>query len=480
VNLVATTTSGRVRGKERRGIATWRGIPYATAQRFRAPEPVKPWTGERDAIDFGPFAMQARNPQQAMMSGLTDRIATSEDCHFLNIYSPSTDGKRPVVVWIHGGAFIMGAGSQPLYDGTSFAANHDIVVVTINYRLGLFGLMFLGDVLGGEYPGNLALLDQVAALRWVRDNIAAFGGDPNNVTIMGESAGAVSVAHLLAMPAAAGLFHRAILESGAPGLVTRTREEATTFANDVIGMLGVAPHDVSTITADQLIGAQLQATMARGMGAFTPYVDGTVIPRNPVDLVRGGSAANVPILMGSNRDEWALFDVFLGEAVTQLVIDQLRERIGPLLPPLHAKYRDARADKNEQRAWVDLIGELAFRIPMIKLAEALVHHSPVWMYRFDWATRVFDGKLGAAHALELPFVWNVIDSPFAQILLGPDAPSAHALATKMHAMWAAFIKSGTPDEAWPRYDTKRRATMMFDRESRVVDDPAGDLRALWP
>ncbi|MFN0247374.1 MAG: carboxylesterase/lipase family protein [Kofleriaceae bacterium] len=480
MNPVVETTSGRVRGKERRGIATWRGIPYATAQRFRAPEPVKPWAGERDAIEFGPFAMQALDPRQAMMSGLTDRIATSEDCHFLNVYSPGTDGKRPVVVWIHGGAFIMGAGSQPLYDGTSFAANHDIVVVTINYRLGLFGLMFLGDVVSDEHPGNLALLDQVAALRWVRDNIAAFGGDPNSVTIMGESAGAVSVAHLLAMPAAAGLFHRAILQSGAPGLVTRTREEATTFARDIIGGLGLAPRELSAVTADQLIGAQLQATRTRGLGAFTPYVDGTVIPRDPVDLVRGGSAPGVPVLLGSNRDEWALFDVFLGHALTQLVIGQLREHLGPLLPPLFAKSRDARADRNEQRAWVDLIGELAFRIPMIKLAEALLYHSPVWMYRFDWATKTFDGKLGAAHALELPFVWNVIDSPFAQLLLGPEAPTARSLATKMHAMWAAFIRGGNPGAAWPRYDTKRRATMIFDRESGIADDPSGELRALWP
>ena len=479
-DLIVETTTGRVRGKERRGIATWRGVPYATAARFRAPQAVEAWTGVRDALEFGPFAMQARDPRNAMMSGVTDKTAMSEDCLVLNVYAPlgaTTDGRRrPVVVWIHGGAFIMGAGSQPLYDGTSFAANHDVVVVTVNYRLGVLGLLYLGDLLGDEYrEGNAALLDQCAALAWVRDNIAAFGGDPAAVTVMGESAGAVSVAHLLAMPAARGLFHRAILQSGALGLIPRSREDATAFAAEVATWLGVAPRELPAIAVDRLVAAQLHVSMTRGLGAFSPFVDGVTLPRAPLDLVRDGAAAGVPLLMGSNRDEWMLFDTFLGHASTQLIVAQLRERM-PNVDRLHERYREARDDKSEPRAWVDLIGDMAFRIPSIQLAEAHQRHGDVWMYRFDWTTPM----LGAAHALELPFVFNVIEGPFAQLLLGADAEKARPLATAMHAAWAAFIRTGKPDiTAWPTYDTVKRTTYMFDRQSHVVDDPAGELRRLW-
>jgi para-nitrobenzyl esterase len=207
----------------------WKGIPYAASPvgnlRFRPPQPPPVWSGERDATRSGPVAVQARD---SVMSGVGDQTAMSENCLSVNVYAPAEPlTKRPVVVWIHGGAFIMGSGSMPLYHGTSFAARHGIVVVTLNYRLGLLGLLYLGDV-GGDEAGNVALLDQVAALRWVKTNIAAFGGDPDNVTIMGESAGAVSIANLLVMPAARGLFHRAILQSGASGFEPPSRPRPRT------------------------------------------------------------------------------------------------------------------------------------------------------------------------------------------------------------------------------------------------------------
>ena len=477
------TTSGTVSGKERRGVMTWRGIPYASAPRFRAPQPAPSWTGVRDATEFGPFAMQARDPRSAMMSGVTDKTRMSEDCLHLNIYAPlaAADRVRPVVVWIHGGAFIMGAGSQPLYDGTSFAANHDVVVVTINYRLGLLGLLYLGDLLGDDYAaGNATLLDQIAALRWVRDNIAAFGGDPNAVTIMGESAGAVSVAHFLAAPEARGLYHRAILQSGALGLIPRTRADATQFAKDVVAQLGVTPAELLELPAERIIEAQAYFSLARGLSAFSPFVDGHTIPRAPLELIREGSAAGIPIVIGSNRDEWMLFDTFLGHGTTQLVVTQLRERLGaPPLTHLHARYHAARGGvaTAEARAWVDLVGDLAFLIPAIQLAEAQHAHAPVWMYRFDFGTPM----LGAAHALELPFVWNVIEGQFAQLLLGPDTTSTRPLADAMHRAWASFIRSGTPDTSpgWPTYDTTKRATLLFDRASSVVHDPASELRTFW-
>jgi len=486
VSLIVATAAGTVRGVARGGIATWRGIPYAAAPRFRSPHALEPWAGELDATQFGPVAIQSRDPKAAMMSGITEKTVTSEECLALNIYSPAADGRRrPVVVWIHGGAFIMGAGSQPLYNGTSFAAQHDVVVVTINYRLGLLGLLYLGDLLGDEYAeGNYALLDQIAALRWVRDHIAEFGGDPDAVTVMGESAGAVSVASLLVMPAARGLFHRAILQSGASGLSPPTRADATALAESVCAELGVGARELVGLPVERLVSAQEHASRTRGLGAFSPYIDGVTMPRSPLELMSEGVGSNVPVLLGSNRDEWALFDVFLGDAATNVVKGQLRGRLGSAIDQLHARYREARDDQSEARAWLDIVGDVAFRIPMIRLAEAQSRFAPVFMYRFDWATPAFDGRLGAAHALELPFVWNTVESPLGQLLLGGDLVSARVLAASMHAAWASFIRTATPVAeglpGWPAYDATRRATMLLDRESRVVDDPAGSLRALWP
>lgn len=478
--MIVETTHGRVRGQERRGVATWRGIPYASAPRFMPPGEVTTWAGVRDALVFGPFATQGRDARSMMMSGVTERTEMGEDCLVLNVYAPTdfAERKRPVVVWIHGGAFIMGAGSQPLYDGTSFAANHDVVVVTINYRLGLLGLMYMGDLLGELYEqGNVALLDQLAALRWVQQNIAAFGGDPAAVTVMGESAGAISIAHVLAIPASRGLFTRAILQSGAFGLVHRTRHDATKLATDVAAWLGVPPAALVDAPVERLVAAQLHLSTTLGLGAFAPYIDGVTLPGNPLEIVRGGGAAGVSLVLGSNRDEWALFDTFLGHQSTQLVVRQLRARFGAAMDSYHEQYRDARADRSDARAWVDLIGDMAFRIPMIHLAEAKLAHAPVWMYRFDFGTPM----LGAAHALELPFVWNVIEGPFAQLVLGGDVASARPLADAMHGAWSSFIRTGSPvtTPPWPTYDAERRATLIFDRTLHVVDDPAGDLRRIW-
>lgn len=449
----------------------WKGIPYAAPpvgpRRFRAPVPPDAWTGERDATRSGPVAVQGRD---AIMSGVTDKTAISEDCLSLNVYAPAEDGPpRPVVVWIHGGAFIMGSGSMPLYAGTSFAARHDIVVVTINYRLGLLGLLYLGDV-GGDEAGNNALLDQALALRWVAENIAVFGGDPSNVTVMGESAGAISIAHLLAMPAARGLFHRAILQSGASGFDPPSRADATATARSVLDQLGTTIAGLADVPAERLLAVQGRLLRERGLAACFPYVDGVTMPRAPLDAVRAGEAAKVPLLLGSNRDEWALFDTFLPDT-TGAVKAQITATLGDALPAFLAAYR----------SWNDLIGDVAFRIPMIRLAEA--QPAPVYMYRFDLASPAFGGKLGAAHGLELPFVWNRLDQPVAQLLLGGDVTSYGPLALQIHDTWAAFITTGVPAggglPAWPRYEPATRSTLVIDRQSTVVDDPDAATRSLW-
>ena len=487
--LVVTTAQGAIRGERRHGACAWKGIPFAEPPvgplRFRAPQPPRPWQGERDGTRYGAVATQSRDPRVAMLSGLTDKMETSEDCLYLNVFSPAADGaRRPVVVWIHGGAFIMGAGSLPLYHGAGFAARHDVVVVTVNYRLGLFGFLYLGELAGEAYAaGNQALLDQVAALRWVQDNIAAFGGDPGAVTVMGESAGAASVASLLGMPSARGLFARAILQSGASALVLPAAADATELAREVVRELGVTPEGLREVPAATLMALQEQLVLRRGLAAFAPFLDGVALPRRPVEAVRAGEAA-VPLLLGSNRDEWALFDVLLGERVTTQLADVVRGRLGPIAELFHGAYLAARGDGAAHGAWVDLLGDLVFRIPMIHLAEAQLAHAPAYVYRFDWAAASFGGKLGAAHALELPFVWNKLDHPMSQLLLGGEAGEAQALATVVHDTWAAFVRTGDPNgaglPAWPRYDAERRPTMLLGRDCKVADDPGGPLRALWP
>jgi para-nitrobenzyl esterase len=494
-DLVVETTHGTVRGELRSGVRIWKAIPYAAppvgALRFRPPQPPAPWSDERDATKFGPVAAQSRDPRIAILSGVTEKIVSGEDCLALNVFAPAepveaVDARQhlPVMVWIHGGAFVMGSGSTPLYHGMSFA-QQGIVVVTLNYRLGLPGLLYLGDLAAGRDEGNYALLDQIAALRWVQDNIAAFGGDPGAVTVMGESAGAISIGTLLAMPAARGLFQRAILQSGASGLSPPTREDATRLAHSVLADLGVAVDELADLPIERLLASQERIGRAHGIGAFAPYVDRVTVPKLPVEAIRAGSADGIPLLLGSNRDEWTLFEVFLGEVTVDAFKPLLRQRLGPLLDPLLEQYRDAHPDRSLARAWVDIIGELVFRIPVIRLAEAQVGRgAPVYLYRFDWRSPAFGGRLGATHALELPFVWNRLDLQMAQILMSEGLATAQVLATAMHMTWAQFIKTGDPNggglPAWPRYDVERRPTMLIDLESHVADDPAGAVRAMWP
>ena len=495
--LIVETTSGAVRGERHGGVAIWKGIPYAAAPvgalRFRPPAPPVPWSGVRDATEFGAVAAQSRDPRLAMMSGIADKVPSGEDCLFVNVFAPAEPGPpRPVMVWIHGGAFVMGSGSTPLYHGHTFA-QQGIVVVTLNYRLGLPGLLYLGELAPGRDAGNAFLLDQIAALTWVRDNIAAFGGDPGSVTAMGESAGAIAIGMLLAIPAARGLFHRANLESGGPALGPPSRADATALAREVVRELGASPDAspdapgdlLADVPLDRLLAVQERIGAARGLGAFSPYIDGVTVPRLPIELIREGAAAGIPILLGTNRDEWNLFEVFFGEVTVEPFHAIVRDALGPLTDRLLDVYRDHYRDRSVQRAWVDLVGELVFRIPAIRLAEAQsAHGAPVYMYRFDWRSPAFGGRLGAGHALELPFVWNRLDLPMAPILLGIDLTALQPLASAMHHTWAQFIRTGDPNGAglphWPRYDAERRQTLLIDRESHVVDDPAALARVTWP
>jgi para-nitrobenzyl esterase len=453
-DLIVETRYGKVQGYEQGSISVWKGIPFAQPptreRRFRAPQPPELWTGVREATAFSPMAPQVQEAPAAMVGAnrVVDLRPISEDCLYLNIWSPGTEGeKRPVMVWIHGGAFTLGSASDPWYDGTSFAAKHNIVVVSLNYRLGILGFVYLKDLAGADagYTGNCGLLDQIAALEWVHENIAAFGGDPDQVTVMGESAGAMSIGTLLGMPAAKGLFQRAILQSGAAGNLT-TRPQASNVAQALLAKLGLETSQLSAL-ADVPVEALLkvQPELGRefgGIRAFSPIIDGETLPQHPFAMITQGSAADVAILAGTNRDEWRLFALMSGGL--KVDEEQLKQIFGDEAQQALAIYTAARADKSPELAWGDIMSDLVFRMPTIRLAEGQVRQgAPVWMYRFDWESPVFGGRLGAAHAVELPFVWNTLDTEISRRFTG-DSPSRQPLADLMHASWAAFISSGNP------------------------------------
>src|SRR6266571_2779250 len=495
-NPIVETRYGKVQGSEQDSISVWKGIPFAqppTGQRrFRAPQPPEPWTGVREATTFSPMAPQMPEVGASMVGAIgADRAVEprpmSEDCLYLNIWSPGASaGQRPVMVYIHGGAFTLGSASDPWYDGTSFAARHNIVVVTLNYRLGILGFVSLKDLAGEDagYTGNCGLLDQIAALQWVRENIAAFGGEPDQVTVMGESAGAMSIGTLLGMPAAHGLFQRAILQSGAGSDLT-TRPRATNVAQALLAKLGLETSQLSALAEVPLEALlKIQPELGRefgGVQAFSPIIDGETLPQHPSAMIAQGSAADVAILVGTNRDEWRLFALMSGGP--QVDEEQLKRIFGDAAKPALAMYTQARTDQSKDAAWIDIMSDLVFRMPAIRLAERQVRQgAPVWMYRFDLESPAFGGVLGAAHAMDIPFVWNTLDTPLSRMFTG-DSPARQELSDLMHASWASFIRSGTPAisslPAWPPYDLQWRATMIFGDTPHVVDDPQGQVRALW-
>ena len=494
--LTASTTAGTVRGE---GIAegvAFRGIPFAAPpvgeRRFRPPAPPERWEGVRDCTAFGSICPQLQlGATGGVLAALGSGEPTDEDCLFLNVWTPAVDGaRRPTMVFIHGGAFRGGSGSTPLYDGAAFARD-DVVLVTLNYRLHALGFLHLDGLFeGAEGTGNLGILDQIAALEWVRDNIPAFGGDPDNVTIFGESAGAMSVGTLLATPAADGLYRRAILESGAAHH-SLPLEAAGRVARRVLEILEVAPGDWEALRAvpvDRIVAASNQISMLEAAAvlgddrrygmAFMPVADGVVRDVRPIDAVAGGRARDVDLLVGINADEWRLFVWGLPEAFRAAIpppdIAPYFATSGRAVDDVLKVYAEARPDVDHLDLLCAVQSDYVFGIPAVRLAEAQVPHNPdVWMYRFTWATPVLDGALASCHALELPFVFETLD--FARELVGEDAPAD--LARAVHGTWVQFARTGALD--WPRYDTERRAVMDFGEELAVVDDPLPAERELW-
>ncbi|HXL99851.1 MAG TPA: carboxylesterase/lipase family protein [Rhizomicrobium sp.] len=479
------TEAGRLKGLAQDGVSAFRGIPYATAARWQMPQLAPPWAGIRDATRFGPVSPQGAMRMATLSGGPVG--AQSEDCLNLNVWTPGCDNaKRPVMLWLHGGAFVFGAGSQGIYDGRRLAAR-DVVVVTINYRLGAFGFLALDDATDGRAPGTGAegIADQILALTWVKQNIACFGGDPDNVTVFGESAGAMSVNALLASPAAQGLFHKAIAQSGG-GHIGHDRERAARVARTLLDTLGIAPADARRLL-DIPFPALVEAQGALLAGAragryrlgglpFQPAVDNATLPLRPIDAVRAGAAKGIPLLTGTTREEWKLFTA-LDPRLRFMSVRNLSQRVTRLAhdvaPALLAAYEEG----SPFTRFTALMTDKAFTMPATRLLEAQAAHAPAYAYRFDWRSRLLGGMFGSCHALELGFVFGTHDDKRAGLFFGK-GPAADALSATMIDAWTAFARTGDP--GWPRYDTHSRETMIFgDGPPRAAAAPDEARRKVW-
>ncbi|MGV9855349.1 carboxylesterase/lipase family protein [Streptomyces sp. NPDC003442] len=486
-----TVEGGTVEGRLLEGVASFLGVPYAAqpfgSNRMRPPQPVVPWQGVRDAGRMGPTAPKGDYPPAFRRLFLEVEIE-GEECLNLNVWTPDPKvSGLPVLVWIHGGSFANGSNSVAAYDGSAFARS-GVVCVAINYRLAAEGFLFLGDG-----AANLGLQDQVAALEWVRDNIAAFGGDPGNVTVAGESAGAMSIATLLAMPSAAGLFARAITQSGAAAN-TITAEQGLAVSNLLAEALDVpATRDaIAAVPLDRLVRAAAEAvtevqtnadpakweSLAGSGLPFAPVIDGTVLPAHPLDAARAGTSAPVPLLTGWNRDENRLVLVGMNmlDAIDESTLLAAAGAYG-LGPEAVEIYRAARPGATPADLFAALSTDSSYALPALRYAEARIAGGtgPTWVYRFDHLEPTDNHGFGACHASEVPFVFRTEGHDSVRALIG-DHPSPTAAATA-HEVWVSFAREGTP--GWEPYDTTRRPTALISEKVRVVDDPAPDERHAW-
>jgi len=492
---IVDTALGRLEGTLRDGIRAFKGIPYGAPtggrRRFQAPIPAEPWTGVLDASRFGPICPQRGVPGQTELErrtvGASPRLPHAEDCLVLNVWTPGVDpaARRPVMVWLHGRRFEAGAGSEDLYDGANLARRGDVVVVTLNHRLNAFGYLYLAELCGAGFAdsGIAGLLDVVLALEWLRDNAAAFGGDPQNVTIFGESGGGRKVSTLLAMPSARGLFQRAIVQSSVT-LRAVEPQAATQTAERLLAHLDIAPSDVEAL--QNLPFARLTdavQAVRQDVRDFEPVVDGNRLPVHPFEPVAAPSATPVPLLIGTNKDEAALF--LAGDPRRRRLTDaELLERLTPLLgerrDEILGTYRACRPEASAWQLWIAINSE-ARRLAAVRAAEQRLAAggAPVFMYSFDWESDFLGGLLGASHAMEIPFVFdNTASAPMTG-----SRPDREELARTMSTTWATFARSGEPNREglvrWPAYDTRRRATMIFDSPCRIESDPRRDERLVW-
>ena len=485
--VVVKTTAGPVRGETEKGVLVFRGIRFATPPvghlRFRPPVAPAPWTDVRPALDFAPACPQLVDIDPTE----NNNSVMAEDCLAVNVWTPKADlKKRPVMVWIHGGGFIEGSARNTWYDGAMLAARGDVVVVTLQYRVGAWGFLELAEIGGQDYAetGNLGILDQIAALKWVRENIAAFGGDPNDVTLFGQSAGAGSAGILIMTPSAQGLFHKAILESGTPKEVSdKARAFEVTRAYMKLAAVSTI-EDLQKLSMVQMREAEKKLFETPfGYSSFRPTLDGMVIKEMPMRAIASGRTPSVPMLLGTNQDEirlWsALYDLPIGEKPENLLAKQMTEIAGSHTHEAIETYR--KADLNYDDAVIHLLGDLVMRIPTIRLAEGNSRQQATYMYLFTYRSTSSYKKFDSCHGMEMPFVFGVIDDLDAILFTGRDG-NREAVMKRVEQAWINFARTGDPSQpglAWPRYDEKRRATMELGITSHVVNDPNSAARALW-
>ncbi|MDQ0271903.1 carboxylesterase/lipase family protein [Cytobacillus purgationiresistens] len=481
-NTLVQTKQGQLKGLVEREVRVWKGIPFAKSPigdlRFQPPKAPEEWEGTRDATEYGSVCPQNRE--------IAERLGTpvdqmSEDCLYLNVWTPlKSEEKRPVMVWIHGGAFRSGSGSTPLYNGAKLAQEGDVVVVTLNYRLGPLGFLHLAGM-DESYTANLGLLDQIAALTWVKENISSFGGDPEQVTIFGESAGSMSIASLLTMPAAKGLFHKAIMQSGASQIISP--QKASDIARSVLTELGIGINQLyklgalsteAIIKAGEVIG---QKYGADGMMLFQPTLDEKTLPLYPTAAIANGYAKDIPLLIGTNHDEGHFFfdeETPLTPASTReaVLVKQVGEEHAQELKALYPETLDGAAQ---------FMTDFIFWKPAIEFATAQAQFAPVWMYRFDWIEPNHPQLGKAVHALEIPFIFNNLG--YFKSLHVTVNEEMQGLAAQMQSAWIAFATSSDPNvdalgQQWPTYDSSKRSTFIFNRQLSLSQDPYSEKRGL--
>lgn len=485
----AQTQQGIVEGESLGKVLAFRGLPYAAPPvgdlRFRPPQPPVPWKGVRSALDMGPACPQLIDADPTE----NNEAVMSEDCLSLNVWTPRTGGaKRPVMFWIHGGAFVVGASRNTWYDGSHLSARGDVVVVTINYRLGAWGFLDLSSF-GSPYAEspNVGLLDQVAALQWVRQNIRKFGGDPDNVTLFGESAGAASVGDLLSMPMAKGLFAKAILESGLPaGRTGDTPHHARDLAREYMRLVGVhSPAELRAKSMKDLLDAQERLFSSTGdLGTFRPSIDGVVLKEKPFAVITEGRGSRVPLLIGTTLEEMRYFstaeDIGIERKPRALLLSQLESTVGARAPEVLAEYQ--RLYPKWGDAVVQIASDAFMRFPSIELADAVSSLEPVYLYLLTYRSNSTYKNFGAAHAMDLPFVFGTVNSPEVIVFTGRD-PRRYELADRVMDSWAAFARSGdpTPPEGprWPHWNAATHPTMELGPDIRVVLDPLSEQRKVW-
>jgi para-nitrobenzyl esterase len=494
---IIDTKAGKIQGIRDDGIEIFKGIPYAERVvgdlRFKPPVPAKLFPGMLSATEFGPICPQVIPP--ALL--FPPAPQSEPDCLNLNIWTPSADGnKRPVMVWIHGGGFNTGSGR--IYDGTFLVKRGNVVVVTINYRLNSLGFSFISGV-----TSNIGMLDQILALKWVRDNIEKFGGDADNVTIFGESAGGMAVSTLLAMPEAKGLFHRVIAQSGACNPASYRASEGKDITERVLSESGIGKGDIEAlrkISAYELVNAHSKVSLENGLikpWPFTiaPFIDEELIPEHPLDLIRKGVAAGIDLLVGTNLNESTIWKTFnpnfkeINEEGMHIRIKNIVESLGQSeekAEGLIDAYRETRKEEGSLSAQEVLDAfstDLEFRISAIRTAEVQsVQNQNTYMYLFTWPSPFMGLNLGACHITEIPFVFGMLNIPGWAMFSGT-GEEAEKLSEKIMDAWIAFARTGNPSHSeipeWPKYNAEKRGTMLLGKEIKVVDDPYREERLAW-